>query len=604
MRAHQPRYQARYHPRELEPLLAPEPDAASPDVLRPAPTLPWWRTLLGEPIVEDNTRELAADLAPIGTSADGRPAYRRKRIVICADGTWNTPAGRRDEDASTNVWRMFELVTDRAADGMPQLKYYHAGVGTTGSKLQRLVDGASGRGLSANMQDCYDFLVRHYHPGDAVYLFGFSRGAYTARALAGLIRNSGIVDMTKPKSAEVGREALLRRAYALYRNRQPDTAPVASRSVEFRAKYAHPDFHIACIGVWDTVGALGIPVETGLLSPLRWFNSRVAFHDVTLSSYVDCAFQALALDEQRSAFVPTLWQQQPHARAAGQVLEQVWFAGAHADVGGGYPASERGLADVALRWMVNRVSDTCGLELDPRPLVTREGEGSFFVVHDSMGVVYQAANAVGLMRRFSRAVDGGLCEDGIRDAASVVTEALHRSAEEFVAGARRVERQRPIDPANVRDYLERRRRQRGVAEPPRGVDRRRAVADAADIDEIVLERLAEGRTIATLVFSRDGQARRDEDAGGTDGPTTSATTGTVSPEDFAGLADSVIASGLLGFGERYAGPVGRDAGIAITVASGRRRKRVETWDRWGPARLEDVERAIEALERRVDWAPC
>lgn len=240
--------------------------------------------------------------------------------MICADGTWNAPAAPRGEDRSTNVWRLYELVKGRTADGTLQLKYYHPGVGTAGSKVRRVHDGASGRGLGTNMQDCYEFLVRHYRLGDAVYLFGFSRGAYTVRTLAGLIRNRGVFDVAKAASRERPRERLRPDAYALYRARDSASAPVASRAVEFRCRYAHPDFHLACIGVWDTVGALGVPL--GISAPIRYLNHRTShFYDVTLSSYVDCAFHALALDEEREAFAPTLWVQQPHAKAAGQAIE-------------------------------------------------------------------------------------------------------------------------------------------------------------------------------------------------------------------------------------------------------------------------------------------
>src|SRR5256886_2870028 len=131
-----------------------------------------------------------------------------------------------------------------------------------------------------------------------------------------------------------------------------DTAPAAAKAVDFRARHSHPDFRITCIGVWDTVGALGIPV--GLCGRLS--RRLFGFHDVTLSSRVDRAFHAIAVDERRRPFVPTLWHQQPDASKAGQVLEQVWFTGVHSDVGGGYGWDERDLANLTLRWMANRVT--------------------------------------------------------------------------------------------------------------------------------------------------------------------------------------------------------------------------------------------------------
>lgn len=570
---------------ELEPLVVPA-DAAAPIKLRPSPRPSQLEALFGQATIEHNVKELSADLE------------RRKRIIICADGTWNTPKTKKGEDASTNVWRMYELVKHRATDGTPQLKYYHAGVGTTGSKIDRIVDGASGRGLTANMKDCYDFLVRYYRPGDSVYLFGFSRGAYTARSLAGLIRNCGVVNVDKEKSKTLSRGDLLKRAYALYRDRDPDTLPIASRAVQFRADYAHPDFHLACIGVWDTVGALGVPVENALTTPIRWFNESVAkFHDVTLSSYVDCAFHALALNERREAFKPTLWVQQPHAKAAGQLLEQVWFAGVHADIGGGYSASERGLANVSLRWMVNRVNDTCGLELDLMPLAKQEAQPCEYVVHDSMSWLYQLGNTLHLSRPFQRIIDGGLRPGGVRDAERVVTERLHDSVERF---AEHTTPTPVFDLANVRDYQTR------LAEcpsdpvpPPAQIDRRQAPLTAEQVDLVRLERLDPlGRVVASLTLTRQGRAelRKDSGAGAS-----SVRVGSIALADFPVVAQRIIESGFFTLADRYDAPRGPTEAIAVRVESGRRRKRVVSYDRFGPARLDDVTRAIDAIQRHVEW---
>ena len=570
---------------ELEPLVVPA-DAAAPIKLRPSPRPSQLEALFGQATIEHNVKELSADLE------------RRKRIIICADGTWNTPKTKKGEDASTNVWRMYELVKHRATDGTPQLKYYHAGVGTTGSKIDRIVDGASGRGLTANMKDCYDFLVRYYRPGDSVYLFGFSRGAYTARSLAGLIRNCGVVNVDKEKSKTLSRGDLLKRAYALYRDRDPDTLPIASRAVQFRADYAHPDFHLACIGVWDTVGALGVPVENALTTPIRWFNESVAkFHDVTLSSYVDCAFHALALNERREAFKPTLWVQQPHAKAAGQLLEQVWFAGVHADIGGGYSASERGLANVSLRWMVNRVNDTCGLELDLMPLAKQEAQPCEYVVHDSMSWLYQLGNTLHLSRPFQRIIDGGLRPGGVRDAERVVTERLHDSVERF---AEHTTPTPVFDLANVRDYQTR------LAEcpsdpvpPPAQIDRRQAPLTAEQVDLVRLERLDPlGRVVASLTLTREGRAelRKDSGAGAS-----SVRVGSIALADFPVVAQRIIESGFFTLADRYDAPRGPTEAIAVRVESGRRRKRVVSYDRFGPARLDDVTRAIDAIQRHIEW---
>ena len=291
-----------------------------------------------------------------------------RRLVVCADGTWNTPTQEDEGKLSpTNVVKLYEAVRRRpvASDGTSQLAYYHEGVGTKPNVLERgvehvadflhlhsvgrnLFEGATGDGLDRNIVDCYRWLVRTYQPGDSLYLFGFSRGAYTVRSLAGLIRNSGLLTQDD--------DALVAKAFALYRDRSSDSAPASDQAVAFRRLYAF-DVDVTCLGVWDTVGALGIPIRLfgGLNAALY------GFHDLTLSSHVGYAFHALAIDEQRRPFAPTLWEQQPRAADAGQVLEQVWFAGVHSNVGGGY--ADCGLSDTAFLWMVDAVK-RAGLEVD------------------------------------------------------------------------------------------------------------------------------------------------------------------------------------------------------------------------------------------------
>jgi uncharacterized protein (DUF2235 family) len=366
-----------------------------------------------------------------------------KRIVICADGTWNAPPTRRGHAAdATNVWLLYQLIPPAARDGKPQLAYYHPGVGN-GGPFDRLLGGMFGLGLSRNVLDCYRFIVEHYAPGDSLYLFGFSRGAYTVRSLAGLMRNCGIIDRAKLPAGEE-RERVIRAAYRLYRGRGDGNAPVADRAVAFRARHAHPDCRITCIGVWDTVGSLGIPV--GLLGRLSqyWFG----FHDVTLSSWVDRGFHAVAIDERRRPFLPTLWQQQPAARAEGQVVEQAWFTGVHADVGGGYAGTERELANVTLRWMINRVSRWCGLGLDPSPLAA--GAPSEIALHDSLKWYYLL-----LAPPVTRCIDSGLAPYGTRDPFRLTAESLHGSVAELrrAFASRAIPGvERPYAPDNVADY--------------------------------------------------------------------------------------------------------------------------------------------------------
>jgi uncharacterized protein (DUF2235 family) len=265
-----------------------------------------------------------------------------RRLIICADGTWNRPDGSKvGQPKPTNVTKIARAICPVASDGTSQIVYYHEGVGTGFGPLERVLGGAFGIGLSKNIRTAYRFLVDNHNPGDEIFLFGFSRGAYTVRSLGGLIRKCGILH---PRHTDK-----IPDAYAFYRS---SVRPDDPEAVEFRKKLS-AEGTVKCIGVWDTVGALGIP---GRLSALT--RRKHAFHDVKLSSHVKNAFHALAVDERRKPFAPTLWQAKP---GADQVVEQVWFAGTHSNVGGGY--EDCGLSDLAFEWMTQKASG-CGLEFD------------------------------------------------------------------------------------------------------------------------------------------------------------------------------------------------------------------------------------------------
>ena len=296
-----------------------------------------------------------------------------RRLVICCDGTWNTPDEVRDGRAVlTNVARIARAVLPADAGGREQRVYYRKGVGT--GRFDHFVGGALGWGLSRNVQDAYMFLVENYRVGDEIFLFGFSRGAYTVRSVVGLIRNSGLL---RRRHADK-----LDEAYDLYRDRNDDSHPRAVESELFRRSYSR-EVRIRFLGVWDTVGALGIPLE---LPGIQLVNKHWQFHDVKLSTIVDNAFQALAIDERRKPFTPAIWEQQPGAPEVGQRLEQVWFAGVHSDVGGGYP--ETALSDVALVWMRNRAAE-CGLAVDFAAAGIPVQPNGAAPMHDSMTLYYR-----------------------------------------------------------------------------------------------------------------------------------------------------------------------------------------------------------------------
>ncbi len=291
-----------------------------------------------------------------------------KRIVILCDGTWN----RSDSRNPTNVVRFAKALNARDPEGVVQVPIYIQGVGTgrgpTGSlrKLDSLLGGAFGLGLMPNIEEAYRHLVFLYEPGDEVFVLGFSRGAYTARSLAGLIRATGIIE----------RDALHRLPEALARYRtmdDPTTRPSHPESHEFRARMSPrvvtsveeaawrrergmPEalrFRIRYLGVWDTVGTLGVPAFVPVIGPL--VARRYRFHDADLSSMVISARHALALDERRRAFEPTRWKNLDdlNAGAGGSgapSYQELFFAGDHGSVGGGGDLTD--LSHIGLEWII------------------------------------------------------------------------------------------------------------------------------------------------------------------------------------------------------------------------------------------------------------
>ena len=255
-----------------------------------------------------------------------------KRIVICADGTWNRPEQDLQQDFPTNVLQLARAIQPLGDDGLPQQVFYDWGIG---SYYDPVMGGATGRGLHKNIMDNYRYIVQNYSPGDEIYLFGFSRGAYTVRCLCGLINNCGVV-----KRADA---ALIQQAFDHYKRAGSAYAPDGAKSLAFRQLHSHPSRQIKFVGVWDTVGAMGIPI-----SFLGLFADKDEFYDTKIGNNVSVARHALAIDEHRSDFEPTLWQPKPDMD-----MQQVWFAGCHSDIGGSYKADADGglVSDNALVWM-------------------------------------------------------------------------------------------------------------------------------------------------------------------------------------------------------------------------------------------------------------
>jgi uncharacterized protein (DUF2235 family) len=308
----------------------------------------------------------------------------RRRLVLCFDGTWNKP-----ED-QTNVWRLYSAIPDAIPDvpaGIArQLKYYDTGVGT--ERMNKLFGGAFGWGLDRNVLEGYCWLIKNFLPapggtmknlagrsftdGDEIWLFGFSRGAYTARSLAGLIGRCGILKRSLFDALPERKDKLLSdlitpdhdlvtNAWEMYRRPGGEVYVPGSdgEPTDELGRYRDAHSHmvtIRFIGVWDTVGALGVP-ETFPLSLANW---RYKFHDTNLGFAVENAFQALAIDENRKDYKATLWTRW----RSFQNVEQRWFPGAHANVGGGY--EDDLLFAPPLAWMAERALG-CGLQFSAHP---------------------------------------------------------------------------------------------------------------------------------------------------------------------------------------------------------------------------------------------
>jgi uncharacterized protein (DUF2235 family) len=261
-----------------------------------------------------------------------------KNIVFFADGTWQV----LDQKTPTNVAKMYSA----ASNGPGQVTQYDPGVGTDGNPIDWLAGGVSGAGLLDKIKDGYKYIAGNYQPGDQISIFGFSRGAYTARSLAGMIAVCGLPDHDQVTNQSVSD------AFVAYRTRTNRDHLLDT----LKQKYGNNTYNIeiVMVGVWDTVGALGIPES--LFATLD--SALYGFLDTNLHQDIKAACHALAIDENRQEFAPTLWQ--PNGTSA---LAQVWFPGGHSDVGGGLPSDE--LSKIALKWMVLQAK-RYGVQFNPQ----------------------------------------------------------------------------------------------------------------------------------------------------------------------------------------------------------------------------------------------
>jgi len=267
-----------------------------------------------------------------------------KRLVCLLDGTWN------DDDGAaplTNVAKLSRAISFTDSRGVRQLVRYVIGIAASQDKGLAFLKGAIGFEISDRIKAAYRFLSSTYEPGDEIYLFGFSRGAYEARSLTSFISLFGV--------ARKDADFPIDEAWALYRKAEHkrDFNAVARVGAD-----CHYPVRIRCLGVWDTVGNIGNPYWSW-----AWLSRKFDYHDTRLHDTIDVALHALAIDEARSPFRPSLFTYPDDATLPRhQHVEQVWFAGTHADIGGGW--RETDLSDIALLWMVERVQARTDLAID------------------------------------------------------------------------------------------------------------------------------------------------------------------------------------------------------------------------------------------------
>jgi len=349
---------------------------------------------------------------------------QRKNIIVCADGTGNTTI----KDRGTNVFKLYEAVDQNGhrkdASLRPQVAIYHDGVGTETLKYLRIFSGATGFGLSHNIRNLYASVARVYEPGDDLYLFGFSRGAFTVRTLAGLILTCGILDADAYETNEDFVRAV-RQVYRAYRSKYQSllfdvlAGPVRRArgeraAVPLNLAVMPPDARIRFIGVWDTVDAVGAPFN--LADFINRYIYAFKFRTTTLDRRVECGRHALALDEEREAFKPVLWDET--GAPEGQV-KQVWFAGVHSNVGGGYP--RQGMSLEPLEWMMAEAQNN-GVRFVP-------GDRQSYYIHaDVNDKMYDPRAGLGIFYRWQpRDVEA------LRSGIAAGPALVHRSVFERIA---------------------------------------------------------------------------------------------------------------------------------------------------------------------------
>ncbi|KIJ68497.1 hypothetical protein HYDPIDRAFT_125092 [Hydnomerulius pinastri MD-312] len=314
----------------------------------------------------------ALDLASLpraATEPGSTPLSKmKKRIIVCCDGTWQDGVIVKERWKYTNVLKLSRAlnhVDERAGNPIAQIVFYQTGVGSSPNFYSEYIQGATGASLVEKVQEAYAFIAQNYHPGDEIFLFGFSRGAYTARMVAMFIGAIGVLDKTNMDHfadifvsyQKLGKSSDPAEIAKLKKELEPWTSHT-SRGKR-RADSDQDTFSIKCVGVFDTVGSVGLPEELTHKSPST--KSIFGFPNTELGEHIERAYQALAINETRVDFNCAKFEQTEGGRRKGQTLKQCWFAGSHSDIGGGW--HDHDLSDLTLTWMTANIGDMLSVDL-------------------------------------------------------------------------------------------------------------------------------------------------------------------------------------------------------------------------------------------------
>jgi uncharacterized protein (DUF2235 family) len=290
-----------------------------------------------------------------------------KNIAVFIDGT--DDGFQSGAANNSNVGLLYEACFNDER----QFKFYSDGPGYGG----HLLASAVGTGVNTRVQRGYDWCAENYEDGDQIFLFGFSRGAFAARSVAGMIRAVGLLTKDKLSMEDA--------AFAAYQNAKNNPAAAAA----FKAANSR-EVKVHFIGVWDTVGSVAVPLALTLNSI-----QLAPFHDVSFGPHIENAFHAVSIDEERWDFQPTYFQ--PYDVQPGQTIDEVFFPGVHSDVGGGY-SDDPSLSKITLAWIANRAKEH-GLLIADESVLAAPADACFGMLHDSFSAIYDFRS------RFFRPID-------------------------------------------------------------------------------------------------------------------------------------------------------------------------------------------------------